>query len=413
MKWDNLVSYLKGFIKWAVLAVLVGAILGPIGGIFGIALNKITAVRESHSWLLYTLPALGAVIAALYHGGRQVGGGSTNAVFTAVRDGRLMPLRTAPLIFAATLLTHLGGGSSGREGAALQIGGSIGGKIGQLLKLDELDCRIMTMIGMSAGFSAIFGTPLAAAVFTLEVIDVGHVMYMALFPCLLAALVGVWISGLMGLAPTAFTLTVTAEATPAVLCRVVILGVLLAGLSIVFCELMHNTPKLLSRLVPNDYLRAVCGGVIVILLTLVCGTTDYNGAGGSVIAAAVAGTAVPAAFLLKMLFTAVTLGSGYKGGEIVPIFFTGAAFGCVAAPLLGLPAELGAAIGMVALFCGATNAPLASILLAAELFGGKCLPLFAAACAVSYMVSGYFSLYAEQKIVFSKISMEVIDKKLG
>ena len=170
-----------------------------------------------------------------------------------------------------------------------------------------------------------------------------------------------------------------------------------------FCQLLHAAPKLYARCLPNAYLRAAAGGVLIIALTKLLGTTDYNGAGSAVIAAAVAGQALPWAFALKMLFTALTLGAGYKGGEIVPIFFTGATFGCAVAPLLGLPAPLGAALGMVALFCGCTNSPLASICLGLEVFGGQCLPLFALACATSYMLSSYFSLYHEQHFLHSKL----------
>ena len=188
---------------------------------------------------------------------------------------------------------------------------------------------------------------------------------------------------------------------------------LLAALSIFFCELLHVTPKLYRKFFPNIYLRVAAGGVLIIALTKLLGTTDYNGAGAAVIEAAIDGEAVPYAFLLKMLFTALTLGAGFKGGEIVPIFFTGATFGCVAAPLLGLPPQLGAALGMVALFCGCTNSPLASICLAIEVFGGQCVSLFALACAVSYMLSSYFSLYREQHFLHSKLRIVGVQRVHG
>ena len=188
---------------------------------------------------------------------------------------------------------------------------------------------------------------------------------------------------------------------------------MLAALSIFFCELLHVTPKLYRKFFPNIYLRVAAGGVLIIALTKLLGTTDYNGAGAAVIEAAIDGEAVPYAFLLKMLFTALTLGAGFKGGEIVPIFFTGATFGCVAAPLLGLPPQLGAALGMVALFCGCTNSPLASICLAIEVFGGQCVSLFALACAVSYMLSSYFSLYREQHFLHSKLRIVGVQRVHG
>lgn len=324
-----------------------------------------------------------------------------------------MTLRTAPLIFASTVMTHLFGGSSGREGAALLLGGSVSGQIGKVFHLENRDCRLMTMCGMAGAFSAIFGTPLAATIFTLEVVDVGSMQYAALLPCLVSALLGVFISGKMGLAPEAFVLQAEAAPTPDNLVRVIILGALLAALSIFFCELLHVTPKLYRKFFPNIYLRVAAGGVLIIALTKLLGTTDYNGAGAAVIEAAIDGEAVPYAFLLKMLFTALTLGAGFKGGEIVPIFFTGATFGCVAAPLLGLPPQLGAALGMVALFCGCTNSPLASICLAIEVFGGQCVSLFALACAVSYMLSSYFSLYREQHFLHSKLRIVGVQRVHG
>lgn len=405
--------YLRVCAKWLVLAILVGCLTGPLGAAFGLALSWANDTRAVQGWLLYLLPVGGLVIVFLYRHFDPEGGGSTNQVFAAVRERKVLTLRTAPLIFFSTVTTHLLGGSSGREGAALLLGGSVSGQVGQLLRLNRHDCRLMTMCGMAGAFSAIFGTPLAATVFTMEVITVGSMQYAALLPCLVSALLGVWISRMMGLAPTAFTLGATADADPVTLLRVLVLGMLLAGLSILFCELLHVTPKLYSRFLPNPYLRVAVGGLLIIALTKLLGTTDYNGAGSTVIAAAIAGQALPWAFACKMLFTALTLGAGYKGGEIVPIFFTGATFGCAVAPLLGLPAPLGAALGMVALFCGCTNSPLASICLGLEVFGGQCLPLFALVCAVSYMLSSYFSLYHEQHFLHSKLRIGDVRRLKG
>lgn len=405
--------YLRVCTKWLILAAVVGCLTGPLGAAFGLALSWANATRAVQGWLLYLLPIGGLVIVYLYRRFDPEGGGSTNQVFAAVRERKVLTLRTAPLIFFSTVTTHLLGGSSGREGAALLLGGSVSGQLGRLLRLNRHDCRLMTMCGMAGAFSAIFGTPLAATVFTIEVVNVGSMQYAALLPCLVSALLGVWIGGQMGVTPTAFTLGATAPADPVTLVRVLILGILLAALSILFCELLHVTPKLYTRFFPNPYLRVVVGGLLIIALTKLLGTTDYNGAGSAVIAAAIAGQALPWAFALKMLFTALTLGAGYKGGEIVPIFFTGATFGCAVAPLLGLPAPLGAALGMVALFCGCTNSPLASICLGLEVFGGQCLPLFALVCATSYMLSSYFSLYHEQHFLHSKLRVGNVQRVEG
>lgn len=325
-------GYLAVCAKWLVLAALVGCLVGPLGAAFGLALNWANATRAVHPWLLYLLPAAGLVIVFLYNHFDPDGGGSTNQVFVAVREHKPLTLRTAPLIFFSTVVTHLFGGSSGREGAALLLGGSVSGQVGRALHLENRDCRLMTMCGMAGAFSAIFGTPLAATIFTLEVVDVGSMQYAALLPCLVSALLGVFFSGQMGLSPEAFVLKAEVAATPPNLVRVIILGALLAALSIFFCELLHAAPRVYAKLLPNPYLRVAVGGVLIAALTTLLGTTDYNGAGGAVIEAAMDGEAVPYAFLLKMLFTALTLGAGFKGGEIVPIFFTGATFGWLPRP---------------------------------------------------------------------------------
>ena len=265
----------------------------------------------------------------------------TNFVLVAVRENQPLRLRTAPLIFAATVLTHLLGGSSGREGAILQIGGSLSSKIGRWMHLDDKDSRIITMCGMSAAFSALFGTPLTAAMFAMEVTSVGVLYYAAIVPCVLSAIIGLWVAQLCGVPPTAFSLQGVPNLTPVTLLQCIGMGVLFALLSILFCRMMHAAPRLYDKYLPNPVARAAAGGALVIALTFLVwlwnpGTYDYNGAGTAVIHAAIGGEARPEAFLLKMLFTTITLGAGFKGGEIVPVFFTGATFGCTAAPLLGL-----------------------------------------------------------------------------
>ena len=388
--------YFIAFAKWLMLSTLAGCVVGPIGSLFAMALEAVTGLRTANPWLMWLLPLAGLPVVFAYRQAR-LPDGSTNAVFTAVRDNKLMPLVTAPLIFCSTVVTHLFGGSAGREGAALQLGGSITGKLGQLLRLDDRDCRIMTMCGMSAAFAAVFGTPMAATIFTMEVTSVGTMYYAALVPCLISAMLGFWIAGLFGIPPERFTLAAVLEMTPVTMLQTALLGAVIAVLSIVVCLVLHSAPHLYERFFKNPYLRIVVGGLLIALLTTLLGTTDYNGAGASVLHHAIEGHARPEAFLLKILFTALTLGAGYKGGEIVPVFFTGATFGCVFGPLLGLPAGFAAALGMVALFCAVTNCPVASIFIAIELFGGQCIPLFALACAVAYMLSGYFGLYEPTK----------------
>ena len=400
--------YADAMLKWLVIGGLVGGVGGMVGALFHLGVSYATEVRLAHPWVLYLLPAGGLVIAGLYKLCKLEGRG-TNAVIESVHFGKEVPVLLVPLIFVSTVITHLCGGSAGREGAALLLGGSVSGQLGRALRLENRDCRLMTMCGMAGAFSAIFGTPLAATIFTLEVVDVGSMQYAALLPCLVSALLGVFISGKMGLAPEAFVLQAEAAPTPDNLVRVIILGALLAALSIFFCELLHVTPKLYRKFFPNIYLRVAAGGVLIIALTKLLGTTDYNGAGAAVIEAAIDGEAVPYAFLLKMLFTALTLGAGFKGGEIVPTLFVGSTFGCAAGALLGLPAGFAAVLGITGLFCGMTNCPITSLLISVELFGADGLLCYAVVCAVSYVCSGYRGLYSSQTILYSKLRAEFIN----
>lgn len=412
------------FVKWLIFGGISGLLCGGVATAFYYAFAAVTGLRSENPWLLWLLPVGGVAIVLLYRVCGMEGDRGTNFVLAAVRENRPLRLRTAPLVFVSTVITHLVGGSSGREGAILQIGGSISSKVGRWMRLDDKDSRIITMCGMSAAFSALFGTPLTAAMFAMEVTSVGVLYYAAIVPCVLSSVIGLWVAQRFQVPPTAFTLEGIPNLSPLTLLQVIGMGVLFALLSIFFCRMMHAAPKLYDKYLPNHLVRAAVGGGIIIALTYLVwiwnpGTYDYNGAGEAVIHAAIGGQARPEAFFFKMLFTTVTLGAGFKGGEIVPVFFTGATFGCTVAPLLGLHPSFGAGLGMVCVFCGVTNCPISSLLLSLELFAGdslgmftgQSLCLFAVCLAVSYMLSGYYGLYSEQKIVYSKLRPEFINKK--
>ena len=395
-------AYPAALVKWMTVGGLIGGIGGVIGSLFHIGVNYATQARGEHPWILYLLPALGLLIAGLYRI-TKVEGKDTNAVIESVHFGKNVPVLLVPVIFISTVLTHLCGGSAGREGAALQIGGGIGHATGRLLHLGQKDLPLATLCGMSAVFSALFGTPLTAAVFAMEVISVGVFYYAGLLPCLTAALVGYLVSLLMGVPPTRFTVADPSMDAWTML-LVVVLAVGCALVSILFCRGMQETGRLAARLLPNPFLRVFVGGALVIGLTLLVGNTDYNGAGMEVVQRAIGW-----AWLLKLLFTAVTIGFGFKGGGVVPSFFVGACFGCVFGGLIGLPAGFSAAIGLVAVFCGAVNCPIASVFLSIELFGTGDLLYFAMACAISYLLSGYCGLYSSQTILYSKMRAEFIN----
>lgn len=399
-------QYAVTLLKWMVLGGVIGLVGGIIGSLFHIGVDTATQMRLAHPWVLYLMPVGGLAIVGLYRLTKTEGKG-TNDIIASVHFGEQVPGLLVPVIFVSTVITHLCGGSAGREGAALQIGGGIGYQAGRLLRLGEKDLPLATLCGMSGVFAALFGTPLTATVFALEVISVGVLYYAGLVPCLTAALTGYLVSVLMGVPPTRFTVTVPGLEVRTML-LVIVLALLCAVVSILFCRGLHGVEHLLKRTLKNPYLRVAVGAAVLIGLTLLT-NGDYNGAGMEVIGRAMAGQADPWAWVWKLLFTAITIGCGFKGGEVVPSFFVGAAFGCVAAGWLGLPAGFGAAMGLVSVFCGAVNCPLASIILSVELFGSGDLLYFAMACSISYLISGYCGLYSSQTILYSKLRAEFIN----
>ena len=395
---ENAWHFLWAFLRWSLLAIMVGAVCGLVGTAFHVCVNFATQWRGALEWLLYLLPVGGVVIVWLYHRLGQSSSLGTDRLFTSIQDRTAVPVAMAPLIFVATFLTHLLGGSAGREGAALQLGGSLGSDVGRLLRLNEDDRRTLTMVGMGALFAALFGTPLTATLFVMEVLCMGHVVYSSFVPCIVASLTAFGVSLLLHMEPEGYALAVVPGLNWLSALQVTGLAALCAVLSVIFCAVMHVSGHSFKKWMKNPYVRAIAGGAAIIALTLLVGTRDYNGAGAQVIERAIEGEARPQDFILKLIFTAITLGCGYKGGEIVPTFFVGATFGCVVGPLLGMNPGFAAAIALVATFCGNTNCPVASVFLGIELFGGQVVPLFALACAVSYMLSGYSSLYHNQLI---------------
>lgn len=398
------------FIKWVVIAVIVGLIVGGFSILFGKSMNFVTSFRQENEFIIYFLPLVGILIVALYKLCNYENNKGTNTVLSNLHAQEDIPLRTAPLIFISTILTHLCGGSAGREGAALQLGGSIGNGIGKLIRFDENDKRVTVMCGMSAAFSALFGTPMAAAIFSIEVGSVGIMHYSALVPCVFSALIASRFAINMGIHPENFKVEGIPDINTLNTFKIVIICVICAVVSAIFCITLHQTGKLLKKYIENSYIRIVSAAVMIIVMTKLLGSTDYLGAGIDVIERAMEGEVVPYAFIMKIIFTALTLGAGFKGGEIVPSFFIGATLGCLLGNLLGISPSFCAAIGMTAVFCGATNCPLASILISFELFGYNGAVFFMAASAISFMMSGYYGLYSEQRIMYSKTRTQYINK---
>lgn len=415
---DRIVSEIKRalhyaviFFKWLFLSMATAVVCGGAGCLFHILIEKATGFRQENDFILFFLPLGGIVIVLLYHLFKLEKIDGTNYVIESIRKDGSVPFTMAPGILIATVLTHLLGGSAGREGAALQLGGSLGSTLGKVFRLDDKDMHVIVLCGMSSVFTALFGTPLTAVIFVMEVISVGVFYYSAIMPCVFSSVFTYFLTQLLDMHPVSYHLENVPLITPVSLLQCVGLGIVFSAASILLCLSFSKGGMLLHKLIKNDYVRVIVGGSAVVLLSLALGTYDYNGAGSAVVDNAILrGDANPEAFVLKILFTVITLGSGFKGGEIVPTFFVGATLGCTVAPLIGVDAGFGAALGLVGVFCGATNAPLASIVLSIELFGVQGLPYYAIICSTCFMLSGYFSLYKSQIIVYDKLKAVFINR---
>lgn len=404
--------YILAALRWAAVSLLTGTVCGLLGTAFHWAIDWVTEYRSGHMLMIWLLPIAGAVTLLLYRLCRVSFNTGTDLIITSVTTNEHIPALLAPLITAGTLLSHLFGASVGREGAALQLGGSVGHNMGELLGFDEDDVRVLSMCGMAACFSAMFGTPVSAAVFVLEVICVGTFQCAALLPCVVSSCTAGWISRALGAKPMGYALPEMPAMDIGTVLSTTVLAVLVAALGIVLCIALHKAAEVWAKLVGSPYLRIVLGGLIMAALVSIFKLTDYAGAGAHMIERAIGGETEPWAFALKLVLTALCVGAGFRGGEIVPTLFIGATFGCTVGPLLGLGPGFAAAIAMTALFCSVVNCPIATIFLAAEMFGTTDLMLFALAIAVAFVMSGYFGLYSSQRFQFSKVKRRAYEKSI-
>ncbi|MFO0978885.1 MAG: voltage-gated chloride channel family protein [Planctomycetaceae bacterium] len=420
-------SLLRFVAKWFLICLPLGMIVGSAVAVFLWSLDRVTQIQWQTPWLLFLLPVAGAVSGLLY----QYFGGSSergnNLILEQIHEpGGGVPARMAPLVLLGTLITHLFGGSAGREGTAVQMGGSLASTLGRFLPLRPADQSTLLMCGVAAGFGAVFGTPLTGAIFSLEVLAIGMMNYRALIPCLMAAVIGDQVTTAWGITHTHYVLSFGSDvdrsaARSALLdgwlvLKVAVAGICLGAISVVFVQLTHGVSSALKRLVPVAWLRPVVGGCGVILLVSFLGTRDYLGLGVSgnpmqakvisIQSCFVLGGATWLSWWWKSLMTAVTVGSGFKGGEVTPLFFIGAAAGNALATVMGAPVDLMAAIGFVAVFAGATNTPVACTIMAVELFAPQSPDVMrsgfvvyaAIGCFLSYFVSGHSRLYQAQKV---------------
>ena len=386
--------------KWTLLGSMAGVLAGTAAYIFLLSLAWATATRLAQPGLLYVLPGIGLGVGWLYYrfGGTAALG--NNLVIDEVNHNHTkIPLRMAPLVLLGTILTHLGGGSAGREGTAIQMGASLADGLRRLLGLTGEDRRLLLMAGISGGFGSVFGVPAAGFVFGMEVQGIGRIRYEGIIPCLVASFAGDLVGRAWGAPHSHYPQFEAIPLEPLLVLKVALAGVAFGLTSLLFVELTHGIKIFMSRLSGWTPLYPLLGGIAVISLTWLVGTRDYLGLSLPLITASVDGTGVaPWAFALKLLFTAVTLGTGYLGGEVTPLFVIGATLGDALTGLLGGPPGLLAAVGLVAVFAGASNTPLACAIMGIELFGGGLTPYLFLGCVVAYLASGHRGIYMTQRV---------------
>ncbi|QKS48716.1 voltage-gated chloride channel family protein (plasmid) [Paenibacillus cellulosilyticus] len=404
------VGILVSLLKWTVLSGLVGIFTGTASALFLASLDWATNTRTSHAWLYLFLPVGGAVVSYLYWKVGKTSSKGNNLILEQIHEGNeTIPFRMAPLVLFGTLVTHLLGGSAGREGTAVQMGGTLSEWIGKVFRVKPFDRTIILMCGVSSGFSSVFGTPLAGTVFGLEVLVIGLMRYEALMPCLIASLVGDRITKFWGIHHLQYHMGSVPEFSIVLLIKIVFASVLFGLAGWLFSELTHRLKAYFTKLFKNPIIKSFCGGVIIIGMVHLFGTKDYLGLGIPLIQQAFNESVSPLIFLLKTLFTSLTLGAGFQGGEVTPLFVIGSTLGSSLAQYLHLSAPFLAAIGFISVFSGATNTPIACFIMGVELFGAEGAIYMFVGCIVSFLFSGHTGIYLAQRVGISKSELVSIE----
>ena len=401
--------------KWLILAVIVAILAGTASALFLFSLEWATAWRESHAWIIWLLPLAGFAVGCIYHClGKDVEAGN-NLIIDEIHDPKkVIPLRMAPLVLGGTVISHLFGASVGREGTAVQMGSALADQLTHIFRMDQQKRRLLIMAGMSAGFSSVFGTPLAGAIFGLEVLSIGRMRYDAILPCFVAAIVADQVGLLWGIQHTHYAVSSIPEITAWGLLATLVAGVAFGLAGMLFANATHALSDFGKKHINYAPLRPLIGGAVVAVAVCAIGTHRYIGLGIPTIVEAFQQQLPPWDFAGKMAFTVTSLGAGFKGGEVTPLFYIGATLGNALAPLLHLPFSTLAAIGFVAVFAGAANTPIASTVMAIELFGPAIGPYAAIACVVSYLFSGHTGIYRAQRVGHAKHHRHVPEgMKLG
>lgn len=390
--------------QWILLGTLVGVLCGAASALFLWLLERATELRSGHEVIVYTLPVAGLAIGWIYERfGQSIKAGNNLVIDTIHDEGPEIPLRMAPMVLIGTVLTHVFGGSAGREGTAVQMGASITDWVSHRLGVGKHVRRQLLAAGVAGGFGSVFGTPIAGSVFGLEFIVLGRIEYDALVPALVASVVGDMTTRSLGIHHTQYPAAPSVPLTPLLLLKWLVFAAAVALVATAFIELTHFIKRRAERHLTRLPLRMALGGLVVVGLWKLVGTSDYLGLGVPMIVRSFQDPNLPVyAFALKLVFTAVTLGAGFLGGEVTPLFFVGAALGSVLARLLGIPIELGAGVGLAAVFAASSNTPLALSIMAVELLGAPAFPHVVIVSVIAYVLSGHRSIYPAQRLLRGK-----------
>lgn len=385
--------------KWTFICCFIGVLIGSASAGFLHSLNWATAFREDHLWIIAFLPVGGLLIGLLYfYYGKSAEAGNNLLIDTINDPKQRIPLRMAPLVYVGTIITHLLGGSAGREGTALQMAGSIADQFARPFNLSQADRRILIIAAVAGGFGSVFGTPLAGAIFALEFFRIGHIKYHALFPAFFTAIVANMVASIWQAPHTHYYIQFIPEVSFLNIMYAILAGMLFGLCATTFSVLIHKCGVVFKSTIFYPPLRPFLGGILVACAVYAMGTTKFIGLGIPAIVASFEQQLPVYDFAVKMLLTIITLAAGFKGGEVTPLFFIGATLGNALGLFIPLPMGLLAGMGFVAVFAGATNTPIACSIMAIELFGVECGVYVAIACVVSYLVSGHNSIYRRQII---------------
>ena len=399
----NLLAY---YGKWLVLACLIAVLAGSASAFFLFSLEQATSWRIQHAWLIWLLPLSGLAVGWVYERVGQSVSAGNNLLIEEIHDPKkVVPLRMAPLVLGGTVISHLFGASVGREGTAVQMGAALSDQLTHVFRLGREDRRILLMAGMSAGFSSVFGTPLAGAVFGMEVLAIGRMRYNALFPCLIAAIVADQVGLIWGVQHTHYVVEYVVSLDSWSMLAVLIAGVLFGLIGMLFAMLTHQLSAWMKKSIKYAPMRPFWGGLVVAIAVWALDAYQYIGLGVPEIVRSFHEPMQPWDFLGKLGFTVLSLGSGFKGGEVTPLFYIGATLGNALAPLLHMPFSMMTGLGFVAVFAGAANVPIACTLMAMELFGAELGPLAAIACVAAYVFSGHAGIYHAQRVGHRKFKL--------